>query len=147
MPEIERLADSIELIVVGAVGLTARALVEAAPDVELTLTQWRALTVVAESPAGVRIGKVAERVAITSPAAGRLLRRLDRRGLITLTTDDQDRRATIARLTPLGERTRADIVRYRRRALRSLASGLPPTEHGDLARSASVIAAGFEPFS
>ncbi len=96
---------------------------------------------------GVRVGRVAEQVGITSPATGRLLRRLQQRGLIALSTDDDDRRATVARLSPLGEQTRAAIVDYRKRALRSLAEGMPTDERGELARAAAVISDAFAPFT
>ncbi len=141
------LADSIELIVVGAVGLTSHALARAAPDMELTFPQWRALVIVGASDDGVRVGAVAERIGITSPATGRLLQRLCQRGLITLSPDEDDRRATIARLTDLGARTRTAIVAYRQDALRSLARGIAPDEREELERAAAVIAASFAPFT
>jgi DNA-binding MarR family transcriptional regulator len=141
------LADSIEMIVMGAVGLTSRALTEAAPEAELTFPQWRALMVVGSAAGGMRVGRVAELVGITSPAAGRSLRRLEQRGLVALDTDAADRRATVARLTRDGEQTRNAIVRYRQRALRSLAEDLPSQERGRLAVAAATIADAFEPFT
>ncbi len=147
MSPIAGLADSIEMIVVGAVGLTSRALAEAAPDMELTVSQWRALVIVGAGDDGVRVGGVAERIGITSPATGRLLQRLRQRGLITLTTDHDDRRATLARLTPLGEQTRSAIVSYRQDALRSLAEGIAADERRELARAAAIIAASFARFT
>ena len=141
------LADSIELIVVGAVGLTSRALVQAAPDMELTFPQWRALVIVGASDDGVRVGAVAERIGITPPATGRLLQRLRQRGLITLSTDADDRRATIARLTDLGAQTRSAIVAYRQDALRSLAQGIAPHEREGFERAAAAIAASFARFT
>jgi DNA-binding MarR family transcriptional regulator len=147
MPQTRTLADSIELIVVGAVGLTSRALVEAAPDAELTFPQWRALVVVGGSEDGVRVGHVAERVGITSPATGRLLKRMQQRGLLTLDTDERDRRATLARLTPQGERIRVAIVAYRRRALQSIADGVPAEAQEELTRAAVTISLGFAPFA
>jgi len=147
MSQLAELADSIEMIVVGAVGLTSRALAEAAPEMDLTFPQWRALVVVGAGSDGVRVGRVAEQIGITSPATGRLLRRLQQRGLITLSTDDDDRRATVARMSPLGEQTRAAIVDYRKRALHSLAEGMPTDERGELARAAAVISDAFAPFT
>lgn len=146
MPSQPRLADLVEQIVVGAVGLTSRALTEAASDTELTFPQWRALVIVGAGDDGVRVGQVAENIGITAPATGRLLRRLDQRGLITLTTDADDRRATIARLTSRGIETRAAIVDYRRRALRSLARGMTPDEREELTRAAAMISDAFARF-
>lgn len=115
------LVDVLERITVGAVGLTTRALTQAAPGVELTFQQWRAILILGERPDGQRISEVAARVGVTLPATGRLLRRLEGRGLVVLATDDEDRRATRARLSPSGREVRAEIVRFRRRALRAIA--------------------------
>jgi len=146
MPQVQRLADSIEQIVLGSVGLTARALTEASPDAELTFSQWRALLVVGEAEDGARVGEVAERVAVTPPATSRMLRRLSERGFITLATDESDRRATRARLTARGKEIRSAIVAYRRRALRTLAKGIVPSEREELTRAAATISAAFSRF-
>lgn len=143
MPELQRLADSMEVIVIGSVGLTARALSHASPEAELTFSQWRALLVVGEDDLGTRVGRVAERVGVTGPATSRMLRRLNERGLVTLTIDKDDRRATRARLTPTGRRIRNAIVRYRRRALMSLVEGIPAAEREALTRAAAAMSAEF----
>jgi len=141
------LTDAIESIVVGAVGLTSRALAEAAPDIELTIPQWRALVIVGDGDPGVRVGRVAERIGTSSPATSRLLRRLSQRGLLTLSPDVHDRRATLARLTPAGDRTRRAIVGYRQQALRSLADGLADDELAELERAARTIAGALARFT
>jgi DNA-binding MarR family transcriptional regulator len=122
--------SELERIVIGAVALTTRALAEAAPGTELTFPQWRALLVLGEDPAGARVGQVAFRVGVTVPATSRLLRRLERRGLVALAIDEADRRATRARLTSLGDEVRTSILGYRRSALRELSERLtgPDTE-------------------
>jgi len=114
----------LERVVVGAVGLTTRALAEAAPGTDLTFPQWRALLIVGEEPGGARVGQVAFRVGVTLPATSRLLRRLAQRGLVILEPDDLDRRATRARLTDAGAAVRASILRYRRDALRGVVAVL-----------------------
>lgn len=123
----DRLTPSLEQVVVGAVGLTTRALAEAAPGVELTFPQWRALLIVGEHDDGARVGEVASRVAVTLPATSRLLRRLERRDLVVLATDDTDHRATRARLTPAGLRVRSAILEFRHAALESIATRLAGT--------------------
>jgi len=126
-----KLADNLEVVVIGAVGLTARALAEAAPGYDLTFPQWRALLVIGANDDGARVGEVAGRVGVTLPATSRLLRRLARRGLLDLATDPADRRATRARLTSRGEEVRAAILAYRRVALREMAAGIASSERGD----------------
>ncbi len=132
---------------VGAVGLTTRALAHAAPSVELTFQQWRALLILGEDPNGARVGEVASRVGVTLPATSRLLRRLERRGLAVLATDDADRRATRARLTEAGASVRRDILAYRRAALRGIADGIADADRRALEGVIDALAAGFEPFS
>src|SRR5664279_6626766 len=79
---VDTLAADLERIAVGAVGLTTRALAEADTGFELTFPQWRALLVLGAGDDGARIGEVATRVGVTVPATSRLLRRLERRGLV-----------------------------------------------------------------
>lgn len=129
------LVHALERIAVGAVGVTARALTHASPGTELTLPQWRALLVIGEEDDGVRIGTVATRVGVTVPATSRLVRRLERRGLLALSTDARDRRATLARLTLHGRQVRGEIVEFRREILETVAREVGATDHGVSARS------------
>ena len=80
------LAQVLEQITVGAVGVTTRALAEATPGFEMTFPQWRALLILGAEQDGARLSEVAGRVGVTLPATGRLLRRLERRGLLALET-------------------------------------------------------------
>ena len=146
-PGADALADHLERIAVGAVGLTTRALAQADAGFELTFPQWRALLVLGEDPDGARIGEVAARVGVTVPATSRLLRRLERRGMTTLSVDEQDRRATRARLTGRGSEVRAAILANRRAALQEVADALYAPERLDLSEGLRAIAAGLERFA
>jgi len=146
-PGADPLADDLERIAVGAVGLTTRALAVADTGFELTFPQWRALLVLGEQPDGARIGEVAARVGVTLPATGRLLRRLERRGLTALTVDDLDRRATRARLTDRGRTVRETILAHRREVLREIAAALTPAERLRIESGLRAIAAGLERFA
>ena len=97
---IERIVEAIEGLVVEAVGITTVALVQATPGIDLSLPQWRALVVVGSSETGMRVGEVAGRIGSAVPTTSRLVRRLERRGLLEAVRDETDRRATIVRLTP-----------------------------------------------
>ncbi len=134
------LAADLERILVGAVGLTTRALAAADTGFELTFPQWRALLVLGEGDDGARIGEVAARVGVTLPATSRLLRRLERRGLTAFAPDELDRRATRARLTIRGRGVRAAILDHRRAALREIARTLSTSEGLDLAAGLRAIA-------
>jgi len=144
---VDALAVDLERIAVGAVGLTTRALALADTGFELTFPQWRALLVLGEGDDGARIGEVAARVGVTLPATSRLLRRLERRGLTTLAVDDQDRRATRARLTDRGRAVREAILTQRRTALREIAAALPEPDRLDLAHGLRAIATELERFA
>lgn len=141
------IADDLERIAVGAVGLTTRALATAATDFELTFPQWRAVLVVGEDPDGARVGEVAARVGVTLPATSRLLRRLERRGLTSLSTDSLDRRATRVRLTQHGYDIRSAILAQRRAALDEIAAAVAGSDHPDLALGLRRIAAELEQFA
>ncbi len=143
----DTLTDDLERIVVGAVGLTTRALAQADTGFELTFPQWRALLVLGESDDGARIGEVAVRVGVTLPATSRLLRRLERRGLTTLAVDELDRRAMRARLSDRGRAVREAILDYRRAAIRDLARVLPEPGPLSLADGIRAIAIEFTRFT
>jgi DNA-binding MarR family transcriptional regulator len=128
----------LERVVIGAVGLTTRALAEAAPGTDLTFPQWRALLILGEDADGARVGQVAARVGVTLPATSRLLRRLAARGMVTLGADEQDHRATRARLTDAGAAVRASILRYRLDALRGVAAAMDLDKER---RSSATVAA------
>ncbi len=138
---------ALERIVMGAVGLTTRSLASAAPSIDLTFPQWRALVILGELEEGARIGAIASRVGVTLPATGRLLRRLERRGIVALATDEDDRRATRARLTQQGLEARAAIIDYRRRVLADIAVGLGAAEAGSVDLVIERLADAFGPFA
>jgi len=118
------IAESVERIVFAGVALTTRALAEARPSLELTFPQWRVLVVLGGRPDGATVSDVAARIGVTAPATSRQLRRLERRGLVTVAPDERDRRASRARLTPEGTTARDAIVSYRRRRIEESVAGV-----------------------
>jgi DNA-binding MarR family transcriptional regulator len=98
----------------GAVGMTAIAL-SAASAGELTLSQWRALVVIGRNER-VRVGDISAAIGMSLPSSSRLVRRLERHGLVTTERDEEDRRATLVRMTQKGTRLRNRVL-DRRRAL------------------------------
>jgi DNA-binding MarR family transcriptional regulator len=109
-----RIVDAVERLVFAGVALTTRSLADARAELDLTLAQWRVLVVLGETDDGATISKVAGRIGVTLPATSRQLRRLERRGLVDVSPDQRDRRATRVRLTPLGRSARDDVVAARR---------------------------------
>jgi DNA-binding MarR family transcriptional regulator len=141
------LAAALERIAVGSVGVTSRALTDARPTLDMTFPQWRAVVVLGSTPEGARVGEVAARVGVTLPATGRLLRRLERRGLIELTPDASDRRARRATLTAAGTAVRDAIVASRRGMLLEVGTAVAARGSLDLERGLDAIAAGLEHYA
>ena len=124
------LTDLVERIVLSGVALTSRALSGAADEEELTFQQWRVIVVVGSSARGRTITEVAQRVGVTVPATSRQLRRLHRRGLVSVAPDPGDRRASRAQLTTRGENRRRQILAYRRREIRRALRSVPAAGEG-----------------
>lgn len=135
------IVDALERIVFAGVALTTRALSEARADLDLTLAQWRVLVVLGETEDGATISQVARRIGVTLPATSRQLRRLERRGLIDVSRDQQDRRATRVGLTRLGRSARDDVISFRRRKIAQIAASreLDPTMATQLAQIADAL--------
>lgn len=110
----DEIVDWLAGIVFGGVAITTTALARASNGQELTFTQWRAILFVGDTDEGCRVGEVAAMLGAALPATSRLLRRLERRGLLTLERDERDRRATRARLTAAGSSLRTAVLDYRK---------------------------------
>lgn len=86
----ERVVEAIERLMIEAVGITTVALSQASPEMELSVPQWRALVVVGAREQGIRIGELAARIGSAVPTTSRLVRRLERRGLVRSERDEVD---------------------------------------------------------
>jgi DNA-binding MarR family transcriptional regulator len=132
---------ALEAVVLGSVGVTARALATVAPD--LTLLQWRVIVVLAPATDGMAVSELAGHLGSRLPAMSRLLGRLRSRGLVQTGKDAQDGRVTIARLAPearvIWERVR-DGRRDHLRAALALA-GVTEMDAAVLHRIAAGLAA------
>jgi DNA-binding MarR family transcriptional regulator len=78
-------------------------------EIDLTLPQLRTLLILAEEGPLV-IGQIAQRLGIGLSTGGHLVERLVQAGLAERTEDSQDRRRTLARLTPKGEELQARLL-------------------------------------
>jgi DNA-binding MarR family transcriptional regulator len=140
-----RIVDALERLSVEAVGLTTVALSAAEPELELTLRQWRALVLIASGGQSLRVGEIAVRLGSPGPSVSRLIRRLEDRGLVKTSRDESDRRATLVRLTTVGERLHDTLVERRRQLIRHALLAHPPPATGDIAdgldRLAEALAA------
>lgn len=132
----------LEEIVFGGIALTTEALEYATGGRELSFAQWRAVLLVGNDDDGCRVGEVASFLHAALPATSRLLRRLERRGLLTLARDEQDRRATRARLTPAGAELRSSVLGYRRAEIATIVDAVRPAATAD--RTLRDLAAEFD---
>jgi DNA-binding MarR family transcriptional regulator len=121
----ERVVQAIERLMVETVGITTIALSQASPDVELSFAQWRALVVVGSREAGTRVGEIAARIGSAVPTTSRLVRRMERRGLVVAERDEADRRATLVVFTPAGRRVHDALVGRRRDFVRAALEQAP----------------------
>ncbi len=112
-PLAAQILEYLEPLMFGAIGMTTLALAAASAG-ELTIAQWRTLIVIGRGDA--RVGEVAAAVGGSLSSTSRLIRRLERRGLVATERDESDRRATRVRMTEAGLALRSDVV-TRRRAL------------------------------
>ncbi|HLH62012.1 MAG TPA: MarR family transcriptional regulator [Ktedonobacteraceae bacterium] len=77
-------------------------------QIDLTLPQMRTLLILAEGP--LVIGQIAQRLGVGLSTGGHLVDRLVQAGLAARTEDIEDRRRTLAELTPKGEELLARLL-------------------------------------
>ncbi|MGW8484026.1 MarR family winged helix-turn-helix transcriptional regulator [Microbacterium sp. NPDC055903] len=102
--------------------------------------QWRVLGIL-EHADGLRIGTLATAARTTQPGMTRLIRELDKAGLVTRSADPADSRATVVDITSAG---RAAMSAWRAEFRQTLAprfAGLTDDDWGVLARAAEILAA------
>jgi DNA-binding MarR family transcriptional regulator len=136
--------ESLERLMFEAVGMTAIALSIAAAG-ELTIPQWRALVVIGRED-GPRIGDIAAAVGMSLPSTSRMVRRLERNGLVTTMRDETDRRATNVRMTLKGRDIRQKVVQCRRSMMEEALAAHAPRLPRGLVAGLATISAAFEPY-
>jgi DNA-binding MarR family transcriptional regulator len=132
--------DALDRLIMAAVGITTVALAQANPARELTFPQWRVLVVLGETPSGMRVSDIARRIGSSSPSASRLIRRMERAGLVSTERDESDRRATVVRLSRGGAKLRSRVVAHRRRLVARLLHERQGTLPSDLESGLLIIA-------
>ena len=80
-------------------------------DIDITIAQLRTLLVLAEEGPLV-IGQIAQRLGVGLSTGGHLVDRLVQAGLAERTEDAEDRRRTLAQLTPKGEDLYARLLNH-----------------------------------
>jgi len=134
------MVHEVERLLTAGIGITARAIEQTPEAKDLTLLQWRVLVVAAE-PAGIRIGELAVHLGVSVPSASRLVRRVDARGLVTATRDDDDRRVTTVGVSTRGRRVVDAVVGVRRDLIRRALTDIPNSQETPLLSDRAAMAA------
>lgn len=142
-----RVADRVERLAFVVVGLTSRMLGEADVSAHMTLPQWRVLVLAGEGPDGLTVGDIAARIGASAPSTSRLVRRLQRQGLVAPERDAADRRVTRIRTTQRGSDVRAALVTRRRQAIADALEALGEPLPSDLEDGLAVVVAALERFA
>jgi DNA-binding MarR family transcriptional regulator len=144
----KRILEAVDHLAFELVAITATALAEGVANLELTLAQWRVLIVVGERKASpFRVGDVAARISASLPSTSRILRRLERRGLITTERDESDRRATLVSLTPAGATARRRVIQARQKRVSEALTAFNGRFTASTADSLELIVAALAPLS
>jgi DNA-binding MarR family transcriptional regulator len=144
VPVPAEIIEPLELLMFGAIGMTTLAL-SAASAGELTISQWRVLVVLGRVDAA-RVGELAAAVGVSLPSTSRLVRRLERRGLVTTERDTEDRRATLVRMTPEGRDIRDEVINRRRAMMEAAIAARAPRLPAGLAAGLTAIALAFDAY-
>jgi DNA-binding MarR family transcriptional regulator len=145
-PSEDRVLAALDRLVLAAVGVTTVALAESGEGHDLTLSQWRALVVISSST-GLRASELAQRIGMSRPSMSRLVRRLERRGVIVAEQDPNDGRATILRATSTGVSVRVAMMARRRELMTDALAARPGSLPRDLASGLDAIAEVLERYT
>ena len=140
----DRARAALEAVALGSVAVTTRALISTA--LELTFAQWRVLMIVGQDPRGATMSEIATRVGAEISPVSRMVGRLARRGLVTTTKDDRDRRVTRVTVTDHGRTMRAAVLTRRRELLILVLATVGPLD-ADVVAALERIGDGFRMFT
>lgn len=118
-------------------GIAVRSLT--ASEEEVTLPQYRALVTLAYG-GGRRLADLASSLGVSPSTATRMCDRLVRKGLISRTRDEIDRREVNLEVTPSGHKIVEGVIERRRADVRELLKRLPEGTRSQLVESLNVLA-------
>ena len=116
--------DQLEQLAIELVAVTNAAIFDAGAG-DLSFLQWRTLMVLGSSDEPLRVNELADRASTSMPSASRLIRRMERRGLVSISRDPSDGRGRRIALTQAGEDLRSDVIGRRRYLIEESLSALP----------------------
>lgn len=116
-----------------------------ASELDLSLSQMRAVLVLWKAAEPVSLGTLAEEVGISDAAAVRMVDGLLRCGLAVRNEDDHDRRIKRIALTPTGIESVRGLVAAKREGLEALAESLPQRELDRLLAALAPVVSRLQP--
>jgi DNA-binding MarR family transcriptional regulator len=120
------------------VGIAVRSLTESGEAV--TLPQYRTLVVLSDGGAR-RLADLANALGVSPSTATRMCDRLVRKGLITRTRDDLDRREVNLEVTAAGRTTVMEVINRRRADVCALLTSIPLGTRRELVDSLRLLSA------
>jgi len=137
VPDEDEITEAIILASRAMVAIAVRSLGDGNEDV--TLPQYRTLVVLTYGKR--RLADLAEALAVSPSTATRMCDRLVRKGLITRSRDEIDRREVNLEVTPAGRKVVAEVIERRRIEVRSVLEGVSADARRQLVDSLYVLAA------
>lgn len=138
VPDDDEVTDAIIRASRALVGIAVRSLT--ASDEEVTLPQYRTLVTLTYG-GGRRLADLASSLGVSPSTATRMCDRLVRKGLITRTRDEIDRREVNLEVTAAGRQIVEGVIERRRSDVRELLKLIPRATRNQLVVSLNVLAA------
>jgi DNA-binding MarR family transcriptional regulator len=107
----------------------------------ITLSQYRAMSVVARSPRAVTVSEVTARLSLSQAATSRAVDAVVRRGWMARTEDEHDRRHRRLSVTEAGRAVVAELDGARTEGLAALLADVPVADRAALRRSLAAVVA------
>ena len=122
-------------------GYGAAGFFQAVADLDLSLSQIRALHTLVREPAGASLGAVADHTGLSLPTASRVVDSLVQRGLATRLEDPDDRRVKLVAPTDEARSIAARLTELRLAGIEEFARSLSPNDRRGLADALGPIVA------
>jgi len=132
----DELTDAIIRASRSLVGIAVRSL--RASDEEVTLPQYRTLVTLTYG-GGRRLADLASSLGVSPSTATRMCDRLVRKGLITRTRDEIDRREVNLEVTPSGRQIVEGVIERRRADVRELLKLIPRSTRNQVVEALNVV--------
>lgn len=144
-PSTEELTDQLLAFMAHLMKTTQGGVFQVAGELDLTLSQLRALFVLAYGDHPPALSELAGGIGLSVPATGRAIDGLVRAGLVSRKEDEADRRVKRLALTPGGEQMLARIGAARREGLRQFAERLDADARAAFTHALSLIPTELSP--